>query len=52
MDCCSVQIINKKYNPCHVVMVRRLIYHPSNSKKGFAIKGTNLRVEWIYNYGL
>jgi len=28
--------------------VRTLVYHPSNSKKGFAIKGTNLRVSFEY----
>ena len=27
---------------------RTLIYHPSNSKKGFPIKGTNLRVSFEY----
>lgn len=25
-----------------------LVYHPSNSKKGFPIKGTNLRVSFKY----
>ncbi len=25
-----------------------LVYHPSNSTKGFAIKGTNLRVSFKY----
>lgn len=27
---------------------RTLVYHPSNSKIGFAIKGTNLRVSFKY----
>lgn len=27
---------------------RILVYHPSNSKKGFAIKGTSLRVSFEY----
>jgi hypothetical protein len=27
---------------------RILVYHPSNSKKGIAIKGTNLRVSFEY----
>lgn len=27
---------------------RTMIYYPSNSKKGFPIKGTNLRVSFEY----
>jgi len=27
---------------------RTLVYHPSNSKKGFPIKGTNIRVSFKY----
>jgi len=32
--------------PCGYKKV--LIYHPSNSKKGIAIKGTNQRVELVW----
>lgn len=51
-DCCSSVVIDKNYKPscCAFVATRKLIYHPSNTKKGFPIKGTNLRVEWIYTY--
>lgn len=31
-----------------VIYRKRLIYFPSNSKKGIPIKGTNLRVEFEY----
>lgn len=42
---------NESLNNCgygRVAGKRILIYHPSNSKEGMAIKGTNLRVSFKY----
>jgi len=35
-------------NTCCFQNRKILIYHPSNSKEGIAIKGTNLRVSFKY----
>jgi len=44
-------VLNAKFTKCNpeIAMYKRtLVYHPSNSKKGFPIKGTNLRVSFEY----
>jgi len=35
-------------NKCSMLLEKTLVYYPSNSKKGIAIKGTNLRVGFEY----
>lgn len=44
-------IINVEFTTCRTerrLYKRTLVYHPSNSKKGFPIKGTNIRVSFEY----
>ena len=49
---CDIKpMINSNISTCQTerrIYKRSLIYHPSNSKKGFPIKGTNLRVSFEY----
>jgi len=50
-DCKCKPIVESSFTTCHVerrLYKRTLVYHPSNSKKGFPIKGTNLRVSFEY----
>ena len=48
-NCTDKPILNIEFESCKTerrIYKRTLIYHPSNSKKGFPIKGTNLRVSF------
>ena len=48
INICGVDIEVKRYHTECRKYKRTLVYHPSNTKKGFAIKGTNLRVSFEY----
>lgn len=48
---CNSKLPNIEFETCkwnHKILKRTLVYHPRNSNKGFAIKGTNIRVSFIY----
>lgn len=51
MGCDCKPMLDVGFTSCNVKakwLKRTLTYYPSNSKKGFPIKGTNLRVGFIY----
>jgi len=51
MNCKNKPILESNFTTCHVerkLYKRTLVYHPSNSKLGIVIKGTNLRVSFKY----
>ena len=50
-DCNTKPMLSYNFEGCkteRILYKRTLVYHPSNSKKGFPIKGTNLRVSFEY----
>jgi len=42
---CSTTVSTERAHCSGFYRTKTLVYYPSNSKKGIAIKGTNLRVE-------
>jgi len=51
MICMCPEISSKLISDCSGLKRKsKLFYHPSNSKKGIAIKGTNLRVSIFIYY--